>query len=172
MKKATWFRVIRTANADQAVARSPGRSCGGATMKRMISIGLAACLLAAPAAGQEQGRKKRDPFRSLLVTTRGKPSQPRPPENRPPGPAGLLISEIRLAGLATGVDKEPIAVVYGNTDMAYFLREGDKVYDGFLKEITKEGAKFVRVIKDDSRANHQEVFLPLYSPARGQSRRR
>lgn len=170
MKRAMWFGEDRTASGDQIAAGSRG----GATAKRMISLGLAACLLAASAVGQDQEekRKKRDPFKSLLAPIKGKPSQSRPPENRPPGPAGLLISEIRLAGLATDVDKKPIAIVYGNTDMAYFLREGDRVYDGFLKEITGEGAKFVRVIKDDSRANHQEVFLPLYSPARGQSRRR
>jgi hypothetical protein len=87
---------------------------------------------------------KRDPFESLL--TRATPSNA-PPENLPPGRAGLVVSTLSI----DGVVKAPngmIAVVSNPQHRVYFLREGDKLYDGAVDHITLEAVSFHEVGKD------------------------
>jgi hypothetical protein len=87
---------------------------------------------------------KRDPFESLL--TRATPTNA-PPENLPPGRAGLVVSTLSI----DGVVKAPngmIAVVSNPQHRVYFLREGDKLYDGAVDHITLEAVSFHEVGKD------------------------
>jgi hypothetical protein len=87
---------------------------------------------------------KRDPFESLLSRASATNA---PPENLPPGRAGLVVSTLSI----DGVVKAPngmIAVVSNPQHRVYFLREGDKLYDGSVDHITLEAVSFHEMGKD------------------------
>lgn len=87
---------------------------------------------------------KRDPFESLLSRASATNA---PPENLPPGRAGLVVSTLSI----DGVVKAPngmIAVVSNPQHRVYFLREGDKLYDGSVDHITLEAVSFHEIGKD------------------------
>jgi hypothetical protein len=87
---------------------------------------------------------KRDPFEALL----NKPSQGTgAPVNLPPGKAGLVVGTLRVDGIVGGV-KGMIAIVSNPQQRVYFLREGDKLYDGSVQHITIEAVSFQEVGKD------------------------
>lgn len=90
---------------------------------------------------------KRDPFQSLLNTAkRPEPAKvlaPPPLEKRPPGLAGLLVSEVTLTGTAKSPGSH-IAILRGIDNVSYFAREGTKLYNGYVEKITDEDVVFVR----------------------------
>jgi len=87
---------------------------------------------------------KRDPFDPLL----NKPSQgTETPQNLPPGKAGLVVGTLRIDGIVGGA-KGMIAIVSNPQQRVYFLREGDKLYDGSVQHITIEAVSFQEVGKD------------------------
>src|SRR5580704_3882121 len=89
----------------------------------------------APVAG------KRDPFAPLV--NQNKPSGP----PLPPGKAGLVIATVRVDGTvkaATGM----LAVVTNPDQRTYFLREGDRLYDGDVEKIGLDGVTFKENSKD------------------------
>ncbi len=74
---------------------------------------------------------RRDPFDTLLTKARASNA---PPENLPPGKAGLIVDTLRINGIVhspTGM----IAIVSNSQQRVYFLREGDKLYDGAVQKI-------------------------------------
>jgi Tfp pilus assembly protein PilP len=87
---------------------------------------------------------RRDPFDTLLSKAR---SGNEPPENLPPGKAGLIIETLRINGIVnspTGM----IAVVSNSQQRVYFLRDGDKLYDGSVQKIALDGITFQETGKD------------------------
>ena len=87
---------------------------------------------------------RRDPFDTLLSKAR---SGNEPPENLPPGKAGLIIETLRINGIVnspTGM----IAVVANSQGRVYFLRDGDKLYDGSVQKIALNGITFQEAGKD------------------------
>jgi hypothetical protein len=103
---------------------------------------------------------KRDPFESLL--TRASATNA-PPENLPPGRAGLVVSTLSI----DGVVKAPngmLAVVSNPQHRVYFLREGDKLYDGSVDHITLEAVSFHEIGKDAfGKPVEREVTKRLYA---------
>lgn len=89
---------------------------------------------------------RRDPFFHL----------PKPPESKvvedveisrgtpPPGIAGTYIAGAALEGIAIRQANKRTAVIRGNDKKAYFLHEGDRLFDGYLKTIGDDSAVFVR----------------------------
>ena len=67
---------------------------------------------------------RRDPFRSLFE------SQRIDTKARPAGIRGMLVSEIDLTGIVRDAVKGDTAMVLGTDNKGYFLRVGDRVYDG------------------------------------------
>jgi hypothetical protein len=66
---------------------------------------------------------RRDPFQSLL--------SPHLIEGeRPPGVAGMLVTELDLAGVVRDAADGDVAMVIGSDNKGYFLRVGDAVFDG------------------------------------------
>lgn len=113
---------------------------------------------------------KRDPFKSPLDKKKSE-QQPSievidtpPPRNRRPlGPPGTLISEIKLMGIAQGMGSKVALINCGGT-ITYFLREGDRLYDGSIKEIHTNDVKFIREIKSQNRiVRQQEVIISVNS---------
>jgi hypothetical protein len=64
----------------------------------------------------------------------------------PPGIAGTFIAQAALEGIATGNSRRS-AIVRGADTRAYFLKEGDRLFDGYLKTIRDDSIIFVRETK-------------------------
>jgi hypothetical protein len=95
-------------------------------------------------AEQKASAARRDPFDPLL----NKPSTGTDtPQNLPPGKAGLVVGTLRIDGIVGGA-KGMIAIVSNPQQRVYFLREGDKLYDGSVQHITIEAVSFQEVGKD------------------------
>ena len=87
---------------------------------------------------------RRDPFDPLL----NRPNQGGgTPENLPPGKAGLVVGTLRIDGIVGGAHGM-IAIVSNPQQRVYFLREGDKLYDGSVQHITLEAVSFQEFGKD------------------------
>ncbi len=87
---------------------------------------------------------RRDPFETLLNRAQTGNSQA---ENLPPGKAGLVVGSIRINGIINGKGGM-IAIVSNPQQRVYFLREGDKLYDGSVQKITLEAISFNEMGKD------------------------
>ena len=87
---------------------------------------------------------KRDPFDSLL--NRGRAGEG-PPQNLPPGKAGLIVATLRIDGIVSGPNGM-IAIVSNPQQRVYFLHDGDKLYDGAVEKITLDGVTFREFGKD------------------------
>ncbi|MBN2241167.1 MAG: hypothetical protein JW793_00650 [Acidobacteria bacterium] len=83
----------------------------------------------------------------------------------PPGISGTFIEEAVLKGISIKEENGRLAIVQGSGNRAYFLREGDRLFDGYLKEIYRDSIKLVREIKMRSgKIIAQEVTKRLRTP--------
>jgi Tfp pilus assembly protein PilP len=87
---------------------------------------------------------RRDPFDTLI--TKAKPDNA-VPGNLPPGKAGLLVGSLRIDGIVQNASGT-IAIVSNPQQRVYFLRAGDKLYDGSVDKITLDAVSFQEVGKD------------------------
>jgi type IV pilus assembly protein PilP len=102
-----------------------------------------------------QGR--RDPFQSLIG-----PAPKLQPGQRPPGPPGFLIDEIKLQGIVKTKQQGLIAMVNGPDNKAYLIRVGDKVLDGEIIRITPSSVVFRQEVNDPTRIERfREVVKDL-----------
>lgn len=82
----------------------------------------------------------------------------------PPGIAGTYIAQASLEGISIRNERRT-AVVRGADDRAYFLREGDRLFDGYLKTIQEDSITLVRETKMRSgKTLTQEVTKRLRTP--------
>ncbi|MEE9219848.1 MAG: hypothetical protein V3U98_12350 [Acidobacteriota bacterium] len=80
---------------------------------------------------------RRDPFRSLVEKVSMDLDGP-----RPNGIAGMLIAEVDLVGIV----KDPqgdLAFFNGSDNRGYFLRKGDKLYDGTITRIDSRRGRVI-----------------------------
>jgi len=120
---------------------------------RLLSLILATSIfLSLSAVAHGQGIKydslaKRDPFISLMKKEEKSDAAemvlPPPLESRPPGLAGLLISEVTVSGMATGAAREMV-ILRGIDESTYFASEGTKLFDGYLEKVTGDQVMFKR----------------------------
>jgi len=87
---------------------------------------------------------RRDPFDALLNKAQANNG---PSENLPPGKAGLVVASLKIDGIVNGKGGM-IAIVSNPQQRVYFLREGDKLYDGSVDHITLEAISFHEFGKD------------------------
>jgi Tfp pilus assembly protein PilP len=162
------------AQGQPQAAKQPGKAAPPASKPAAQAAGPAkqpskAAKAKAPAKAEpvrEQRAARRDPFESLVNRNRGGSGIP---ENLPPGKAGLMVSTLRLDGLVRGPNGM-IAVVSNPQQRTYFLREGDKLYDGRVERITLEAATFHETGKDAfGKPVERQVVKRLY-PSPGESR--
>jgi hypothetical protein len=64
----------------------------------------------------------------------------------PPGIAGTLIAQAALEGISISRDRR-IAIIRGADSRSYFLKEGSRFFDGYLKSILDDSIIFVRETK-------------------------
>lgn len=86
---------------------------------------------------------KRDPFTPLLYQNKGSGG----PQHLPPGEAGLVVSTVRIDGTVQK-QNQMIAVVSNPEQKVYFIREGDRLYDGEVEKIDMDGVTFKETSKD------------------------
>ena len=102
-----------------------------------------------------QGR--RDPFQSLIG-----PAPKLQPGQRPPGPPGFLIDEIKLQGVVKTRQQGLIAMVNGPDNKGYLVHVGDKVLDGEVIRITATSVVFRQEVNDPTRIERfREVVKEL-----------
>jgi len=86
---------------------------------------------------------KRDPFVALISEKK----EGGGPDHLPPGKAGLVIASVRVDGTVQSPGGM-IAVVSNPEQHVYFVREGDRLYDGDVEKIGLDGVTFKENSKD------------------------
>ena len=105
---------------------------------------------------------RRDPFESL---TSRQDQAAKNAANLPPGKAGLQVASLRLDGIVRAPNGM-IAVVTNPQARTYFLREGDKLYDGSVDKIGMDNVSFHELGKDAfGKPVERQVNKRLYSSA-------
>ena len=100
---------------------------------------------------------KRDPFFSPVVQQQGSGCST--------GKKCLEINAINLRGVVKS-DTGFIAVVTNNIGKAYFLRENDPVFNGFVVKITGDSVTFSETVQDKlGKAFTREVVKKIFTPA-------
>jgi hypothetical protein len=107
-------------------------------------------------------RNRRDPFLNpLLLMTKEEIDEEVPRGKAPPGIAGMYIAQVRLLGTSIS-EQGRMAVFKGTDERAYFLREGDRFFDGFLKSISIDSVSMIRETHHKSgKVRTQEVTKSL-----------
>jgi Tfp pilus assembly protein PilP len=112
----------------------------------------------------EEKTVRRDPFDTLLTKARAGNA---PPENLPPGKAGLIIDTLRINGIVHGPNGM-IAIVSNSQQRVYFLREGDKLYDGSVEKIAIDAISFNEIGKDAFGKPLERVVTKRLYPSSGE----
>jgi hypothetical protein len=90
----------------------------------------------------EAAANKRDPFVALIYEKKDGGGGP-----HIPGKAGLVIASVRVDGTVQSPGGM-IAVVSNSDQHVYFVREGDRLYDGDVEKIGLDGVTFKEDSKD------------------------
>ena len=115
----------------------------------------------APDAYHYDPKGRRDPFQSLIG-----PAPALQPGQRPPGPPGFLIDEIKLQGVVKTRVQGLVAMVNGPDNKGYLVKVGDKVLDGEVIRITPTSIVFRQEVNDPTRIERfREVVKELSSEA-------
>jgi hypothetical protein len=105
---------------------------------------------------------RRDPFESLISRQQAAANASK---NLPPGKAGLQVSTLRVDGIVKSTGGM-IAVVTNPQLRTYFLREGDRLYDGAVDKISMDGVTFHEEGKDAfGKPIERQVNKRIYSIA-------
>ena len=113
---------------------------------------------------EEKPTVRRDPFDTLLTKARASNA---PPENLPPGKAGLIVDTLRIDGIVHSPNGM-IAVVSNSQQRVYFLREGDKLYDGSVEKIALDAISFHEIGKDAFGKPLERVVTKRLYPSPGE----
>lgn len=109
---------------------------------------------------------RRDPFLNplLLKSKEGPADEELPRGPLVPGIAGMYVGQVKLLG--TSISEESQTAVFEGTDRrVYFLRTGDRLYDGFVKSVGAEAVVLVRETRFKSgNAKIEEITKRLRTP--------
>jgi Tfp pilus assembly protein PilP len=158
------------AQASKPESKQPGKAAAPVTAKAVApakttapAVSAAATQTApAPKAPKPEEKKwamngKRDPFFSPVVQTNGSGCST--------GKKCLEIGAINLRGVVKS-DTGFIAVVTNNLNKAYFLRENDPVFNGYVVKITGDSVVFQETIQDKlGKPFTREVVKRIFTPA-------
>ena len=155
--------VAQTAPATGTAASTTGTTATTATTGtgRSVQQTLEE-ILEEPATGDTyrydpQGR--RDPFQSLVG-----PNPVLKPGQRPPGPAGFLIDEMKLQGIIRARGGL-VAMIAGPDNKGYLLHVGDKVFDGEVVRITQSSIVFRQAVNDPTQIERFREVVKDLAPA-------
>ena len=63
------------------------------------------------------------------------------------GLVGLAISEVTVTGVAVGTDSR-VVILKGDDGFTYMAREENKLFDGYILEISEEEVVFIQEVLD------------------------
>jgi Tfp pilus assembly protein PilP len=138
------FVISPAAGAQSAPAKNAARKAKAASLKAAMPLSAPNSDPAPNAAApmvKSDVPAKRDPFQPLVSDT--KPSR----GPLPPGKAGLIIGTVHVDGTVRS-PSGMLAVVSNEERRVYFIREGDKLYDGDVEKIGLDGVTFKENSKD------------------------
>ncbi|MEW6455855.1 MAG: hypothetical protein AB1410_03965 [Acidobacteriota bacterium] len=102
---------------------------------------------------------RRDPFKNLLNVQVSQEAER--PENLS-GQAALLVSEVTLIGISK-YKGEYWAIVNAPDGFPYFLKKGDKLFDGYVFSIDETSITFrIEEKKSGSKIKHRDVIKKLH----------
>ncbi len=108
--------------------------------------------------------KLRDPFQAISQDTPGGV----PSRQLPPGKRGLVVQQLTVSGIVLGARGRIAVVTMAGKDRAFFLREGDRLYDGVVTRILGDRVVFHERTKDVfGRTVERDVVKVLSSAAKG-----
>jgi nucleoid-associated protein YgaU len=107
---------------------------------------------------------RRDPFRPLVSLQQTGPAIP---ANLPPGKAGLMVSTLRVDGIVRAPNGM-LVVVTSPQQRTYFLRQGDRLYDGHVEQISMDGVSFKETGKDPFGKPIERVVTKRIYPSAGE----
>jgi hypothetical protein len=150
----------------KATAKAPGKAAGKAPAagKEVSKTAANAGKPAAETPAVEKAPVRRDPFDTLLTKARAGNA---PPENLPPGKAGLMVDTLRIDGIVHSPNGM-IAIVSNSQQRVYFLKEGDKLYDGSVQKIALDGITFNAMGKDAFGKPLERVVTKRLYPSPGE----
>jgi hypothetical protein len=124
----------------------------GQTQEQKAPKAIKASLVAEIAPGlsgirYESGNRP-DPFLNPISLRRNviDPDAEMPRGTPPPGIAGMSAKEVELLGMSMSPEGKT-AVFQGTDKRVYFLREGDRLFDGYLKSIALDSVLLIRETK-------------------------
>src|ERR1700751_6017754 len=137
------FALSPAAGAQSAPAKNAARNAKAGSSKGSAPAASSAAdtSTAAPMSKKDVITAKRDPFQLLVSDT--KPLH----GPLPPGKAGLIIATVHVDGTVRS-PSGMLAVVSNEERRVYFIREGDKLYDGDVEKIGLDGVTFKENSKD------------------------
>lgn len=104
-----------------------------------------------------QGR--RDPFIDLLA---GEKTRERTPGMT--GEQALLIGELEVVGISSDEKGQYWAIVTGPDGMSYFLKKGDRLFDGYVLLIDSNKVIFRRELRRPGLLRNYEDIVKKLSP--------
>jgi Tfp pilus assembly protein PilP len=113
---------------------------------------------------EEKPVVRRDPFDTLLTKARTGNAAP---ENLPPGKAGLIVETLQINGVVHSPNGM-IAIVSNSQQRVYFLRDGDKLYDGSVEKIALDAISFNEIGKDAFGKPLERVVTKRLYPSSGE----
>ena len=117
---------------------------------------------AAPGSYSYTAQGRRDPFVSLL-----KPVSESGPGKRRPGMEGFLIQEVALKGIVRD-SKGYTAMLLGTDNKSYFVKVGQRLFDGVITAIDASTVTFRQEVTDPlSSVRSRDVKKTLYPSEEG-----
>ncbi len=109
--------------------------------------------------------KRLDPFLNpLLQQKNANPDEEVDRGAAPPGIAGMYINQVDLVGVSAAPDGQT-AVFRGTDKRVYFLHEGDRMFDGYIKAVALDAVRLIRETRLRSgKVLSQEVTKRLRTP--------
>jgi Tfp pilus assembly protein PilP len=154
------------ASASKSDSKQPAKSASAAAKAAAPAVSApeppAKSAAGTPAKPKPEEKKwamsgKRDPFFSPVVQQNGSGCST--------GKKCLEIGAINLRGVVKS-DSGFIAVVTNNLNKAYFLRENDPVFNGYVVKITGDSVVFQETIQDKlGKPFTREIVKRIFTPA-------
>jgi hypothetical protein len=124
----------------------------------------------AAAGARYENLGRRDPFLNPLLLRKESEQRNKVEDEEisrgsaPPGIAGMFVAQVSLLGVSTSTEKRT-AVFRGTDKRAYFLQEGDRLFDGYVKKIGTDDVLMIREMQFRSgKVTTQEVTKRLRTP--------
>ncbi len=111
---------------------------------------------------------RKDPFLNPLLLRKLQDLKSQDEEvprgNAPPGIRGMYIAQVMLLGISAS-EENHLAVFRGTDKRAYFVKNGDRLFDGYIKTIGLDNVLMVRETKLRSgKVLTQDVTKRLRTP--------